>query len=281
MSSGTLLSCTIPVGPELAGVAGTADADERSAELAAVRAGTVGRVHSWELVTGVDGPGTRMTVFLSGCVLRCQYCHNPDTWQLRDGKLTTLEHVTDRIARRATALKVMHGGVTLSGGEPLIQRAFVTNVFRRCKELGLHTALDTSGFLGMRAKDELLDVVDLVLLDVKAGLPQTYKTVTGRELAPTLRFGRRLRDRGTPVWLRYVLVPGLTDGEEDVNLVADYAAEIGDVVERVEVLPFHQMGRDKWKALDIPYPLADTTPPSAELVTRVQETFRSRGLVTY
>ena len=101
-----------------------------------------------------------------------------------------------------------------------------TNVLRRCKELGLHTALDTSGFLGMRATDELLDAVDLVLLDVKSGLPETYKTVTGRELAPTLRFGRRLRDRGTPIWIRYVLVPGLTDGEEDVNLVADYAASI-------------------------------------------------------
>ena len=282
MSSQTLLDCTIRMtGPEVAGVAGAQDPDERSAELAAVRAGTVGRVHSWELVTGVDGPGTRMTVFLSGCVLRCLYCHNPDTWRMRDGRLTTLDELVDRIARRAPALKVMHGGVTLSGGEPLVQRPFVTNVLRRCKELGLHTALDTSGFLGMRATDELLDAVDLVLLDVKAGLPETYKTVTGRELAPTLRFGRRLRDRGTPIWIRYVLVPGLTDGEEDVNLVADYAASIGEVVQRVEVLPFHQMGRDKWKALDIPYPLEHTKPPSAELVTRVRETFRSRGLVTY
>ena len=193
----TLLDCTIRMtGPEVAGVAGAQDPDERSAELAAVRAGTVGRVHSWELVTGVDGPGTRMTVFLSGCVLRCLYCHNPDTWRMRDGRLTTLDELVDRIARRAPALKVMHGGVTLSGGEPLVQRPFVTNVLRRCKELGLHTALDTSGFLGMRATDELLDAVDLVLLDVKAGLPATYKTVTGRELAPTLRFGRRLRDRG-------------------------------------------------------------------------------------
>jgi pyruvate formate lyase activating enzyme len=133
----------------------------------------------------------------------------------------------------------------------------------------------------MRAKDELLDAVDLVLLDVKAGLPATYRTVTGRELAPTLRFGRRLRDRGTAIWIRYVLVPGLTDGEEDVTIVADYAASIGEVVQRVEVLPFHQMGRDKWKALGIPYPLEHTKPPTPELVARVQETFRSRGLVTY
>ncbi|MBL8927944.1 MAG: pyruvate formate lyase-activating protein [Pseudonocardia sp.] len=278
----TFLGCTIrTTGPEVVGVAGAEDPDVRSAELAAVRAGTVGRVHSWELVSGLDGPGTRLTVFLSGCVLRCQYCHNPDTWRLPDGNLTTLDELTDRIARRAAALKVMHGGVTLSGGEPLIQRPFVTNVLQRCKELGLHTALDTSGFLGMRAKDELLDAVDLVLLDVKAGLPETYRTVTGRELAPTLRFGRRLRDRGTPIWIRYVLVPGLTDGEEDVCTVADYVASISEVVQRVEVLPFHQMGRDKWKALDIPYPLAQTKPPSDELVTHVRETFRSRGLVTY
>jgi pyruvate formate lyase activating enzyme len=278
----TLLDCTIRMtGPEVVGVAGAEDPDLRSAELAAVRAGTVGRVHSWELVTGLDGPGTRLTVFLSGCVLRCQYCHNPDTWRLSDGKLTTLDDLMDRITRRAAALKIMHGGVTLSGGEPLIQRPFVTNVLRRCKELGLHTALDTSGFLGMRAEDELLDLVDLVLLDVKAGLPETYRTVTGRELAPTLRFGRRLRDRGTPIWIRYVLVPGLTDGEDDVRIVADYAASLGDVVERVEVLPFHQMGKNKWKALEIPYPLENTMPPSDESVTRVQETFRSRGLLTF
>ena len=278
----TLLDCTIRMtGPEVVGVAGAEDPDERSAELAAVRAGTVGRVHSWELVTGLDGPGTRLTVFLSGCVLRCQYCHNPDTWRLSDGRLTTLDELMDRIARRAAALKIMHGGVTLSGGEPLIQRPFVTNVLRRCKELGLHTALDTSGFLGMRATDELLDAVDLVLLDVKAGLPETYRTVTGRQLAPTLRFGRRLRDRGTPIWIRYVLVPGLTDGEDDVRIVADYAASLGEVVQRVEVLPFHQMGKNKWKALDIPYPLEHTMPPSDELVTRVRETFRSRGLLTF
>ena len=278
----TLLDCTIRMtGPEVVGVAGAEDPDLRSAELAAVRAGTVGRVHSWELVTGLDGPGTRLTVFLSGCVLRCQYCHNPDTWRLSDGKLTTLDDLMDRITRRAAALKIMHGGVTLSGGEPLIQRPFVTNVLRRCKDLGLHTALDTSGFLGMRATDELLDLVDLVLLDVKAGLPETYRTVTGRELAPTLRFGRRLRDRGTPIWIRYVLVPGLTDGEDDVRIVADYAASLGDVVERVEVLPFHQMGKNKWKALEIPYPLENTMPPSDESVTRVQETFRSRGLLTF
>ena len=266
----TLLDCTIRMtGPEVVGVAGVEDPDERSAELAAVRAGTVGRVHSWELVTGLDGPGTRLTVFLSGCVLRCQYCHNPDTWRLSDGRLTTLDKLMDRIARRAAALKIMHGGVTLSGGEPLIQRPFVTKVLQRCKELGLHTALDTSGFLGMRATDELLDAVDLVLLDVKAGLPETYRTVTGRELAPTLRFGRRLRDRGTPIWIRYVLVPGLTDGEDDVRIVADYAASLGEV------------GKNKWKALDIPYPLEHTMPPSDELVTRVRETFRSRGLLTF
>jgi pyruvate formate lyase activating enzyme len=278
----TLLDCTIRMtGPAVVGVAAAEDPDLRSAELAAVRAGTVGRVHSWELVTGLDGPGTRLTVFLSGCVLRCQYCHNPDTWRLSDGRLTTLDELMDRIARRAAALKIMHGGVTLSGGEPLIQRPFVTNVLRRCKELGLHTALDTSGFLGMRATDELLDAVDLVLLDVKAGLPETYRTVTGRQLAPTLRFGRRLRDRGTPIWIRYVLVPGLTDGEDDVRIVADYAASLGEVVQRVEVLPFHQMGKNKWKALQIPYPLEHTMPPSDELVTRVRETFRSRGLLTF
>jgi len=250
------------------------------AELAAVRAGQLGRVHSWELVTGVDGPGTRLTVFLSGCLLRCQYCHNPDTWAEHDGMPTTLEELVGRVRRYAPALRAAHGGVTLSGGEPLMQPAFTANVFRAAKELGLHTALDTSGFLGRHATEALLDDTDLVLLDVKSGLAGTYREVTGRELAPTLEFGRRLGERGTAIWVRFVLVPGLTDAPENVEAVADAVVSFG-TVQRVEVLPFHQMGRDKWTQLGLPYPLADARPPTAEEAETVRARFRAHGLTVF
>lgn len=279
---------TIVLGSPTVGRRHTAAHDDpaRDARLAAVREGRLGSVHSWELVTAVDGPGTRLTYFLAGCALRCLYCQNPDTWRLPDGVPTTLEEVKARIFRYAPVLRATHGGLTVSGGEPLLQNAFLGRMLSYAKELGLHTAVDTSGFLGARASDALLDKTDLVLLDVKSGLPETYRMVTGRDLAPTLAFGRRLADRGTAIWIRYVLVPHLTDAVENVDAVADYVAELqqrgpGGVVERVEVLPFHQMGRDKWHQLGITYPLEDTEPPSAELTERVRAQFRARGLTVY
>ena len=259
---------------------------QRSERLQAVRAGELGSVHSWELVTAVDGPGTRLTYFLSGCALRCLYCQNPDTWRLPDGIPTTLREVTDRIDHYAAVLKATHGGVTLSGGEPLLQHTFAGRIFRHCQSIGLHTALDTSGFLGARVDDAFLDDVNLVLLDVKSGLPETYKRVTGRELAPTLAFGRRLAERGTPMWIRYVLVPDLTDAVDNVDAVADYVQSLqslgaGGAVERVEILPFHQMGTSKWKAIGEPYPLENTKPPSKKLLERVRGQFRARELTVF
>ena len=255
----------------------------RSRRLAAVRDGMLGSVHSWELVTAVDGPGTRLTIFLAGCALRCQYCHNPDTWNLRHGQDTPLDEILALIDRYEKIFRVTGGGVTVSGGEPLLQPAFVRRIFRHCAERGIHTALDTSGFLGTWASDELLADTSLVLLDVKSGLPEVYRAVTRRELAPTLEFGRRLARLEVPMWLRFVLVPGLTDGFDNVAAVADYAASLqavgsGGAVERVEVLAFHQLGRDKWHELGETYPLEDTQPPTAELLERVRDQFRSRGL---
>jgi pyruvate formate lyase activating enzyme len=173
--------------------------------------------------------------------------------------------------------------VTLSGGEPLLQPQFVERIFDYCAARGIHTALDTSGFLGARATDELLDDTSLVLLDVKSGLPDVYRETTRRELQPTLDFGRRLAERGNTMWVRFVLVPGLTDGVENVEAVADYVASLqmlgpGGTVERVEVLPFHQLGRDKWAELGEEYTLADTQPPSEQLVHRVRAQFAARRL---
>lgn len=264
--------------PFLAGRDATRD---RHVELDQIRTGEMGSVHSWELVTAVDGPGTRLTFFLAGCGLRCQYCHNPDTWQKRNGTLMTIDEVMARVLRYRAVFKATGGGVTLSGGEPMMQAAFVRRIFRACKENGIHTALDTCGFLGTRATDDILDNLDLCLLDVKSGIPETYKIVTTRELEPTLVFGRRLAARGTPTWVRFVLVPGLTDAVENVEAVAEYAASIANVVERVEVLPFHQMGRDKWHELGLEYQLEDAKPPSYELLERVRQQFRDKGLTVY
>lgn len=242
--------------------------------------GSTGSIHSWELVTAVDGPGSRLTVFLAGCPLRCLYCHNPDTWQMRRGERHTVEQVMAKVRRYEPVLRATGGGVTLSGGEPLLQAPFVENIFAECKKLGIHTALDTSGFLGGRASNGLLSNTDLVLLDVKSGLPDVYRKATSRPLQPTLDFGRRLAAQDKRVWVRFVLVPGLTDGEDNVESVAAYVASLGNV-ERVEVLPFHQMGKDKWAELDEAYALADTEPPTEELLVRVRAQFEQHGLTVF
>jgi len=237
-----------------------------------------GSVHSFDISIGVDGPGTRFVAFLAGCPLRCLYCHSPDTWYRRSGKPTTVESLINEVRRYERFLKVAGGGVTISGGEPLQQPAFTREVLRRCHEMGLHTALDTSGFLGDRADDALLDATDLVLLDIKSGDPGTYRKVTrtGR-LTPTVRFAHRLADRGIPIWVRFVLVPGLTDDPANVEAVAGLVAGV-PTVERVEVLPFHRLGAPKYAALGLPFPLAGTAPPSPELIDRVREQFRAHGI---
>ncbi|MET7401965.1 pyruvate formate-lyase-activating protein [Dactylosporangium sp. NPDC005572] len=236
-----------------------------------------GRLHSWDISTGVDGPGTRFVAFLAGCPLRCLYCQNPDTWHMRDGTGTTAGAVLRQAEQFAAFVHVAGGGMTVSGGEPLLQPRFVEALFTGARGLGLHTALDTAGGLGARACDALLDVTDLVLLDIKAWDPARYRRLTGGEVAPTLAFARRLAARGTPIWVRYVLVPGLTDDPSEVDGVARFAASLG-VVERVDVLPFHRLGAPKYERLGIPFPLRGTPPPDTALVDRVREQFRSAGL---
>nr|WP_255633390.1 pyruvate formate-lyase-activating protein [Demequina sp. TTPB684] len=250
------------------------------AELAASESlvdNTAGSVHSWDLVTGADGPGTRMTLFMAGCGLRCQYCHNPDTWRMKDGVRHTVDEVLARVTRYSTIMKVTGGGLTISGGEPLLQSHFVTQVFRRAHDLNIHTALDTAGLLGSRLTDDDLNYIDLVLLDIKSGIPDTYKRVTGRPLQPTLDFAERLSRLGKKTWIRFVLVPGLTDEEENVDAIGKFVATL-DGVERMEILPFHQMGKAKWEATGEPYLLGDTRAPSQELVDRVKAQLESYGL---
>ncbi|CAL9637510.1 pyruvate formate-lyase-activating protein [Streptomyces pilosus] len=236
-----------------------------------------GRIHSWDLSTGVDGPGTRFVLFLSGCPLRCLYCANPDTWRMRDGEPATVDEVMAEIEKYRAFLTTAGGGVTLTGGEALLQPVFTAAVFRRCKELGLHTALDTSGFLGARADDALLADTDLVLLDIKSFDAGTYRGLTGGDLAPTLDFATRLDRLGKRMWIRYVLVPGRTDDPEAVDGLAGFLAGLGSV-ERVDILPFHKLGAAKYDALGIPFALRDTPVPDPALVERVRGQFRRRGL---
>jgi pyruvate formate lyase activating enzyme len=239
----------------------------------------VGFVHSAETTSGVNGPGPRYTVFLSGCPLRCLYCHNPDTQMMRLGDRTTVKRLLAEVGRYRAFIR-RTGGLTLTGGEPLQQPEFVEDVFIGAKEeLGLHTALDTSGMGGMRASDRLLDHVDLVLLDIKAGNPRKYAHVTQTgKFDELMAFGARLLDRGTRLWIRFVLVPGLTDDPEHVDQVAAICAELRPVVDRIEVLPYHTLGVDKYAALGRTYPLLHTPTPTPQQVAEALAVFQARGL---
>ena len=192
-------------------------------------AGAFGYVHSYETGSRLDGPGVRIALFLSGCPLRCQYCHNPDTWHFRHGLRVAAEQVVTRLGHFAPALRALGGGLTISGGEVLVQRAFSERILRGAKSLGLHTAIETSGYLGDRVSDEFLAQLDLVILDIKSGDPETYRRVTQRELAPTLRFAERLAAMNKPVWIRFTLVPGLTDDAANVAAVARLVAPMKNV----------------------------------------------------
>lgn len=239
----------------------------------------LGYLHSVETGAAVDGPGMRFVFFLSGCQFRCQYCHNPDTWKLHGGRPTTLDQALAEISPYAGFLKFA-GGVTVSGGEPLVQADFAGRLLARVKdELGLHTALDTQGFLHEHVSDEWLRPVDMVLLDIKHSDPERYHAITGKELQPTLDFAHRLVRLGKKIWIRYVLVPGLTDGETDILKLADFIAGLGPAVERVEVLPFHQMGAHKWEALGMTYPLSATPTPTPDQTKAARALFASRGLI--
>jgi pyruvate formate lyase activating enzyme len=238
--------------------------------------GDFGWIHSYETGSTVDGPGVRVTVFVSGCLLRCLYCHNPDTWHLKDGTRVSFERAEQGLASYAAALRSMGGGLTISGGEPLVQVHFTKRLFAAAKRMGLHTALDTSGFLGGRADDDYLRQVDLVLLDIKSSDPATYRRATGQKVRATLQFAERLARLGKPVWVRFVLVPGLTDDPDNVDGIARFVAPMRNV-EWVEVLPFHQMGAFKWKAMGLTYELSETPTPSPELVARVLGQFREAG----
>jgi pyruvate formate lyase activating enzyme len=247
---------------------------------AAIASGDVGFLHSFTTGATVDGPGVRVVAWTAGCMWRCRYCHNPDTWTMTNGTPVSIARAADELGKYRRGLDLMDGGFTLSGGEPLMQHRFAVKLFTAAKDLGIHTALDTNGFYGARLSDAELDQVDLVLLDMKTWSAERHMALTGMDNAPTLEFARRLAGRKRPVWLRYVLVPGLTDDPGDIAHLARFAATLGNV-ERVDVLPFHQMGKYKWAKLHLPYTLPDTDPPDVQLMQRTLDLFRGEGLIAY
>lgn len=238
--------------------------------------GEFGFVHSVEPASTVDGPGIRYVTWTTGCLMRCQYCHNPDTWKLGHGKRTSVDELMQDVEKFTPFLKAAGGGFTVSGGEPMAQSAFVLQLMKRAKSLGLHTALDTNGYLGDRVSDADFDAVDLVLLDLKSYDAALHQRVTATDVAPILEFARRLDRLGQPTWVRFVLVPGLTDEPENVRQLAAFTAALSNV-ERVEILPFHQMGRNKWHELGYPYPLETTQAPTQDLVESVRQCFAQAG----
>jgi pyruvate formate lyase activating enzyme len=249
------------------------ESDVRSA----LASGEMGFLHSFTTGSTVDGPGVRLVAWTTGCSWRCLYCHNPDTWNMMNGVPVTLARAAQELRKYRHGLKIMSGGFTLSGGEPLMQDRFAAKLFATAKAMGIHTALDTNGYLGERLSDAELDNIDVVLLDIKAWNPEHHRQLTGMDVGPVLAFARRLAARKKPVWLRYVLAPGCSDDPGEIEQIARFSASLG-VVERVDVLPFHQMGRYKWEQLSIDYKLRNTEPPSKDAVERACGQFRSAGL---
>ena len=241
----------------------------------------IGKIHSIETCGTVDGPGIRYVIFTQGCPIRCLYCHNPDTWA-KDGKgqtLMTVSELLEDIVKYKSYFKFSGGGVTLTGGEPLLQKEFAAALFEACKKEDLNTALDTSGFDDIDPVTErVLSNTDLVLLDIKSINDETFKKVTGFPIDKTLKFADYLDEKGVNTWVRFVLVPGLTDNWDDLRALAEYLTKFKNI-EAIGILPFHQLGAYKWEDLRINYKLKDTPTPSMEETERVRELFREYGFV--
>ncbi|GGD20790.1 pyruvate formate-lyase-activating protein [Pontibacillus salipaludis] len=230
-----------------------------------------GRIHSIETCGAVDGPGIRYVLFMQGCLLRCQFCHNADTWTLNGGIQKSVEEIVAEVKDFLPFFQASNGGVTVSGGEPLLQIDFLIQLFKALKSIGVHTTLDTSGGCFNRSPyflkklDKLLEMTDLVLLDLKQIKPDKHKELTGMTNTHILRFATYLSDRNVPVWVRHVLVPTRNDNQEDLNELSRFIGTLSNV-QKIEVLPYHKLGVYKWENLGIPYPLEGVEPPSKEQV---------------
>lgn len=237
----------------------------------------VGNIHSYESFGTVDGPGIRFVLFLQGCPLRCKFCHNPDTWNMSEEKIKEEAGETFEKAKKYKGYFGKKGGLTVTGGEPLLQADFVLELFKLCKEDGINTVVDTSGYIFNEKVKEVLEYTDLVLLDIKAIDEKAYKELTGVELENTLKFAQYLKEKGKRVWIRHVIVPGITDNDELLNRLAEYISALGNV-EKVELLPYHRLGEFKYKELGMKYALEGVEELSKERLENAVTIFQKYNL---
>lgn len=231
----------------------------------------IGRIHSIESFGTVDGPGIRFVIFMQGCTLKCKYCHNRDTWNVKAGKEISINELIKEILNYKTYIDNSGGGVTVSGGEPLLQAEFVTELFKKLKELGIHTALDTAGSIPLSSEiKELLKYTDLVLLDIKHIDDEKSKQLTGFSNKNNLEFAKYLNNVNIPVWIRQVLVPGYTDDKFDLQKLKNFLDTLSNV-EKIEILPYHNLGMFKWKELGDTYELENVVPPSQEDIKKAEQ----------
>lgn len=235
-----------------------------------------GRIHSIETFGSLDGPGIRYVVFLQGCPLRCLYCHNVDTWVCDSGTVKSADELVSDILRYRNFIAT--GGVTLSGGEPLLQHEFTTQVIKKCQENGLHTAIDTSGAIPLKICKEAIDTADLILLDIKALSPDLCKKITGQDNKNALDILRYREEIGKPVWIRHVIVPGLTLDTAKLQELADFLSQFRCIT-KVELLPFHKMGEYKWEEMNIEYSLKSTNEPTYTEIENAKKIFSERGFI--
>lgn len=231
------------------------------------------KVHSFESLGTVDGPGIRYVIFLQGCHLRCKYCHNRDTWDIKGGSYKSLDEIFDQIKRYKPYFKSSNGGVTVTGGEPLLQVKFLIELFKNLKKAGIHTCIDTSGMVNLTEDvKKLLKLTDLVLLDIKHINSEKCKELTGHDNKKELEFARYLSQNGIPMWIRQVIVPGITDDEKDITDLKEFVKKL-KTVEKVEFLPYHTVGKYKWKELGEKYELEEIRNADQEDIKRVKKIF--------
>lgn len=233
----------------------------------------IGKIHSIETCGTVDGPGIRFIIFTQGCPLRCKYCHNPDTWILAEGKDYDSEDLITEIKKYRSYMKFSNGGVTITGGEPLMQVDFVSEIFKRCREEGIHTALDTSGQGDFEKAKDLLKYTDLVLLDIKSINKSVFKDLTKANLEASLKFLNYLQEKNISTWIRHVIVPSITDDLSDLEELAKFIAPYENI-KQIELLPFHKMGEYKWESMGYDYELSDISEPSNSFMEDAIDLFK-------
>ncbi|PKF49857.1 pyruvate formate lyase 1-activating protein [Enterovibrio nigricans] len=238
----------------------------------------IGRIHSFESCGTVDGPGIRFIVFMQGCLMRCKYCHNRDTWDLDDGREVSVDEIMKEVVTYRHFIRASGGGVTASGGEAMLQPEFVRDFFRAAQAEGIHTCLDTNGYIRKHTDiiDEVLDASDLVMLDLKQINDEIHQNLIGVPNKRVLDFARYLHQRGQKTWIRYVVVPGYTDDEDSARRLGEFIKDM-DNIEKIEMLPYHQLGEHKWEAMGYEYELKDVGPPKKETMDMLKGILEEYG----